>query len=203
MKHTLLAIFTFFTLQQATSQTRFSLHTEGGAGLLFHRFTKDSLVPTSSKGTFNVGGFSHLTVLAGYKTKNNKWHFLTGVGYMSNSFHITKEKGISDLIEFFTFAWIWGGASTSDPYPYNQVSLKNKSVVVPIGFMHNFSKKDSANIETLFGLRANLNFIVNKRASISFATSNVSNEERFDTSLSNFPVSLLLFSNNTFKDFSW
>lgn len=203
MKYTLLTILIFFTLQQGTSQSRFSLRPEGGAGLFFHHFTKDSLVPTSSKGTFNAGGLSHITVLAGYRTKNNKWHFLTGIGYMANSFHITKKEGYVGLVEFLTFAWLWDAPTTTDPYPYNQVSLKNKSIVVPIGFMHNFSKKDSANIQTLFGIRANLNFIANKRADISFATSNVSNEERIAaekkfTSLIN-PFTLSLMPSISFK----
>ncbi len=211
MKYALLTLLTFLTLHQASSQTRFSLRPEGAAGILFHRFTRDSLVPSSSKGSLNAGGFSQITVLAGYKTKNNKWHFLTGVGYMSNSFHINKEKGINSLIEFFTLAWLWG-ETTSDPYPYNKVSLKNKTMVVPIGFMHNFSKKDSANIETLFGLRANFNFIVNKKATISFARGNVTNDERiaaekkFTSLINPFTLSLMpsiTFKGNKKKKFVW
>jgi hypothetical protein len=212
MKYNLLLIIICFTYQQAISQTGFSLQPEAGAGILFHHFTKDSLVPTSSKGAFNAGVFSYISVLAGYKTKNSRWHFLTGIGYMANSFHMYKEKGINDIIDFFTFAWIWGNSYTSDPYPYNQVSLKNKSIIVPIGFMYNFSKKDYAVIQTLFGLRTNLNFIVNKKAIVSFAAGNVSNtekmaaEKKFTSLMNPFTLSLMptvSFKGNQKKKWQW
>lgn len=197
MKHALQFIVFYFALQVAASQSRFSLRSEAGGGILLHHFTNDSLVPNSNKGNLHTGGFSYITVLADFKTKNNKWHFLTGLGYMSNFFHMYKKEGYVGLIEFLTFAWLWDIPTTPDPYPYNQVSLKNQSLIIPIGFMYNASKKVSANIQTLLGLRSNFNFIVNKRAGIVFAKSNVTNEEKiaaqkqFMSLINPFTVSLM------------
>lgn len=177
MKHILLFTITFFIFERAATQSRFSLRSEAGAGFFFHRFTKDSLVSNSNKGNIHVSGFSYITLLADYKTKNNKWHFLTGLGYMSNSFHMYKEEGYIGLVELFTFAWLWD-ESTTDPYPYNKVSIKRETIVIPVACMYDVSKQGSAKIQTLVGVRSNFNFIVNKRAEIVFANNNATNEEK-------------------------
>lgn len=202
MKHPFLFVFCLLIFQQVNSQHRFSIQPEAGAGVLIHRYTRDSLVPSSSKGNLQIRGFGNVNIIARFTSKNNNWQFLTGLGYMSNSFVIKKENGIENFVELFTFAWLWDDVST-DPYPYNIVLIKNKNLVIPLGFMYNSSNKNPGKMQTLFGLRTNLNFSVNKKAFISFASASVTDDqkkaaEKQFTSLVT-PVTVSLMPTITFK----
>lgn len=143
---------------------------------MFHKYTRDELLPNARKGNLAGYAFTYTNLLGLVTTKNNKWQFLAGVGVMGSSFTIYKETDADNL--FFFISDIFSGNGYSDPYPYNSIKIKNRTFAVPFGFTYNFLKKPSKGDKFLVGFKTSFNFSVRTDVTIKFADTSLTSADK-------------------------
>ncbi len=177
MKYTLYLLICLTVTQPANAQTKFSIQSEAGLGFMFHKFTRDELLPNARKGNLTGYAFTYTNLLGVVTTKNNKWQFLAGIGVAGSSLSIVKVSDAEGLIELLTFSWLFDD-SYPDSYPYTTIKIKNRSLAVPFGFAYNVLKNPSGKSKFLLGLRTSLNFPVRKDVTISFADPSLTSADK-------------------------
>lgn len=168
-KHLFLVTALLFTALLTTGQVSFAIEPELSTGILAHKYSNDSLIPSNRKSTGHIGTFTYAGALISFQSQKSKWKFFTGIGYQTNRFTIHKQNGVDNIFSFFDlYTSVWDQDPDYDRYPYNTVKLKNNNLVIPLGFLFTNNRQGKKGIQTQLGLRTNLNFAVNGKASIKF-----------------------------------